>query len=173
MQHIERTYERAQAAGRGGEAGFTLIEILIVMVILGILGATVIPQLISLGADKRARITTTKANLQQLNHVIRQYRIKNGKYPESLQVLLTETFTDMGTQQPYLRAMPQEMVSSEDGSSTAETVDDVTLAKFDASQLPGDGGWVYLKDSAAVVVDVNEPLGSEWGDDAGEKPWTW
>jgi len=169
MQNTHRTH-RGEVRGQGG---FTLIEILIVMVILGILGATVIPQLISLGADRRARITTTKANLQQLNHVIRQYRIKNGKYPESLQVLLTETFSDMGTQQPYLRSMPQEMVSSEDGSSSAETVAGVTLTQFEPSKLPGDGGWVYLKDSAVVVVDVNEALGSEWGDDAGAKPWTW
>ncbi len=154
-------------------AAFTLIEILIVLVILGILAATLVPQLAGLGADKSARITATRTNLQTLNHAVKQYRIKNGRYPERLETLLTETYRDAGTVQAYLKTIPPELVSSGEGGNGVDNVEGMIHLELDPARLPGDGGWVYLVDSATVLVDVNQPLGSDWGDHEGEQPWTW
>lgn len=62
--------------------GFTLIEMLIVMVILGLLASLVGPKLFS-KVDK-ARIKTAKAQIELLSAAIDTYRLDMGKYPKSL-----------------------------------------------------------------------------------------
>ena len=63
--------------------GFTLVEILIVVVILGILAAIVIPQFTN--ASEEARQNNLKANLQTLRSQIELYKIDNfGTAPDPL-----------------------------------------------------------------------------------------
>ena len=56
--------------------GFTLIEILIVVVILGILAAIVIPQFTNASQD--AQVSAVKSQLQTIRSQVELYRIKNG-----------------------------------------------------------------------------------------------
>ena len=66
--------------------GFTLVEILIVVVILGILAAIVVPQFTS--ATEDAQISNTQAQLQTIRNQIELYRIRNnGTYPDFLGAL--------------------------------------------------------------------------------------
>jgi general secretion pathway protein G len=58
------------------QRGFTLIEILIVVVILGILAAIVIPQFTNASQD--AQVSAVKSQLQTIRSQIELYRIKNG-----------------------------------------------------------------------------------------------
>lgn len=62
--------------------GFTLIEMLIVIIILGLLASLVGPKLFT-KVDK-ARIQTTKAQIELLSAAIDTYRLDMGKFPKSL-----------------------------------------------------------------------------------------
>ena len=146
------------------QSAFTLLEILIVITIIAILAVTIIPNFI--GFDAEARISATKTNLNTLRTRIALYRAKEGEYPESLNDLLTKTYNDMGVEQPYLEKMPPEMISSKSGNNS---FDDLPVA----DDLPGEGGWVYYKEKAKVVVDVSEPLDSKWGKAKDEVPSEW
>ena len=59
--------------------GFTLIEILIVVVILGILAAVVIPQFTNAADD--ASVSSARTQLQTMRSQIELYRAQNGAYP--------------------------------------------------------------------------------------------
>jgi general secretion pathway protein G len=58
---------------------FTLVEMLIVIVIIGILAAALIPRFSQ--ARERANDTARKANLQQVAAVLVAYQIDRGSYP--------------------------------------------------------------------------------------------
>ena len=65
--------------------GFTLIEILVVVVIIGILGAVIVPNL--LGRPDQARITAAKSDLRNLSNALDIYRMDNFVYPSTEQGL--------------------------------------------------------------------------------------
>jgi general secretion pathway protein G len=72
--------KKAQAMTRRNRRGFTLVEILIVVIILGILAAIVIPQFTSASTDARKSNLTTQ--LQSLQEQIAYYKLQhNNAYP--------------------------------------------------------------------------------------------
>lgn len=144
--------------------GFTLLELLIVISIIAILAVTIIPNFI--GFDAEAKLSASITNLNTLRTRISLYRAKEGEYPESLNDLLTRTYEDVGVQQSYLEKLPLELISTKSGNNS---FDDLTSDQ----ELPGDGGWVYFKDKAKVVMDITEPLDQKWGKRAGEIPSEW
>lgn len=70
---------------RPAEAGFTLVEIMVVIVILGLL-ATLVVQNVA-GASDEARQTKAQTDVKVIAGAVRQYYAKHGKLPESLAVL--------------------------------------------------------------------------------------
>ena len=80
---------------RRGSRGFTLIEMLIVIVVIAILALIVIPRL--LGAGRKAKEASLKGNLHELRNVIQQFEADLGDYPASLaQVVATTAPTGNG-----------------------------------------------------------------------------
>jgi general secretion pathway protein G len=80
--------------------GFTLVEIMAVIIIIGLLAA--IGAVNFLGQTDKARVTTTKANLKMLHHAVAQFKMDTGRYPteeEGLTVLI-EAPTDVTGYQP-------------------------------------------------------------------------
>ena len=69
--------------------GFTLIEILIVVIIIGLLASLVAPKLFT-KVDK-ARVNTAKAQIELLCSAIDTYRLDLGKFPASLTELRVST----------------------------------------------------------------------------------
>jgi len=69
----------------GREAGFTLIEIMVVVVILGILAALVAPNVISRIDD--AQINRAKQDVRAVESALHLYRLDNFKYPTTDQGL--------------------------------------------------------------------------------------
>lgn len=67
------------------EKGFTLVEIMVVVVILGVLAGLVMPKLLS--RPDEARITKTKMQIQGLTEALSLYKIDNGLYPSTEQGL--------------------------------------------------------------------------------------
>ncbi len=70
-------------------SGFTLIEIILVVVIIGILAGIGIPRLG--GQSDKAKIGQAQGNISSLGMAIREYEIINGDYPSSLDGLLDES----------------------------------------------------------------------------------
>ena len=69
--------------------GFTLIEIMVVVVIMGILAALVIPKL--MGRTDDARVTAAKQDIATLIQALKLYKLDNQRYPtpeQGLQVLV-------------------------------------------------------------------------------------
>ena len=60
-------------------SGFTLIEVMVVVVILGILAALIVPNV--MGRSEKAKVDTTAITLNSVASAIDQYKLDNGKYP--------------------------------------------------------------------------------------------
>lgn len=67
-------------------SGFTLIEILVVITILGILGALVIPKIMDRPND--ARVAATKQQIEDTVQALNLYKLDSGSYPSSNQGLV-------------------------------------------------------------------------------------
>ena len=80
-----RLTARQRGSVRPRVAGFTLIEILVVVVIIGILGAVIVPNLLS--RPDQARITAAQTDLRQLANALDIYRLDNFHYPSTEQGL--------------------------------------------------------------------------------------
>jgi general secretion pathway protein G len=66
--------------------GFTLIELILVVVIIGILAGAVMP--VFSGRSQQARISRAHSDIAQYLNFISAYEIDNGKYPEKLDDLV-------------------------------------------------------------------------------------
>lgn len=92
------------------QGGFTLIEVMVVVAILGILATIVMTNVI--GKDDQARVTTTKASLSAVAKALDMYKLDNHKYPttdEGLGALVekpasAKTWPDGG----YLSRLPED-----------------------------------------------------------------
>ncbi len=71
----------------GRQAGFTLIEVLLVVVIIGILVGVAIPRLG--GRVRQAEISRAQADIQSIGLALRMYELDNGEYPSSLDALVS------------------------------------------------------------------------------------
>lgn len=80
--------------------GFTLIELLIVMAIIAMLGALVGPRIFT-GFEK-AKCDAAFSQVSTLGAALDQYRLDVGKYPNSLEGLLTNESNNTRWNGPYL-----------------------------------------------------------------------
>ena len=134
--------------------GFTLVEILIVVVILGILAAIVIPQFTD--ASTEAKEANLKSTLQTVRGQVEFYKIQhNDSFPDANTLAsftacltgytdqdgTTVAFDALGALGPYLQSMPKNPWIT---GATADDVDFVT-----ANPAAGDDttGWYFNTDT--------------------------
>lgn len=91
-------------------AGFTLLELLVVMVIVGLLAGYVAPRYF--GQIGKSEIKAARAQIDALEKALDQFRIDAGRYPtteEGLAALVTRPGNDARWAGPYLRkGVPQD-----------------------------------------------------------------
>ena len=66
-------------------AGFTLIELMVVVVIIGVLAALIVPNVLERAED--ARITAAKTDVNNLMQALKIYKLDNQRYPSAAQGL--------------------------------------------------------------------------------------
>ncbi|MGJ7610281.1 MULTISPECIES: type II secretion system major pseudopilin GspG [unclassified Variovorax] len=67
------------------QQGFTLIEIMVVLVIMGVLAALIVPNL--MGRPDQARATAARQDVGAVMQALKLYRLDNGEYPSASQGL--------------------------------------------------------------------------------------
>ncbi|MDR0994306.1 MAG: type II secretion system major pseudopilin GspG [Verrucomicrobiota bacterium] len=82
------------------DAGFTLVEILLVVVIIGILASVAVPRLT--GAADKARNTAAKQAISNIESAIDRYEMDCARLPDSLQNLITQS-NEKNWDGPYIR----------------------------------------------------------------------
>lgn len=91
---------------RRKKAGFTLIEVLMVVVILGILAAVVVPNIA--GSGDKARVSATRTSIKAVALGVNMYRMEVGRLPQSLKALIDDD-SSSGWDGPYLEGgLPQD-----------------------------------------------------------------
>ena len=95
------------------QQGFTLIEIMVVMVILGLLVAVVAPNI--MGRSDQAKVTVAKTQLSNIGNALDLYRLDNSRYPSTQQGLDALVRRPNGSPAPrnwnpdgYLKSVPED-----------------------------------------------------------------
>jgi len=108
---LGRTSKRRAVAQ--GEAGLTLVEMIVVLAIIALVAALIVPNVI--GRPDQARVTTANTDIATIASQLTTYRLDNGAYPTTEQGLralverttvppLPSSFPDGG----YISTMPQD-----------------------------------------------------------------
>lgn len=118
---------------RTGNGGFTLIELMIVISIIGILAGIAVPMYQR--SVVRAREAVLKEDLYQMRDAIDKHFADHGRYPENLQELV---------EKKYLRALPVDPLTADDNWVEVPAEDEPGV--FDvksASTATGNNGIAY------------------------------
>ncbi len=148
------------------DTGFTLVELLIVVVILAILAAVVIPQIN--GASAEAKESALRGSLATVRQAISLYRVQHdetypgqGGWAEFVAQLTSGTDASgaSGTKYgPYLRTgFPQNPVTSTSDGKTAVTM---------PATPSGSEAWIYATGNGELRANVagNAPSGTPYFD---------
>jgi general secretion pathway protein G len=129
---------------RSGSKGFTLVEILIVMSIIGILVSVAIP--IYTRSITRTKESVLKSNLFTLRTVIDEYTYDKQKAPQSLEDLVSEG---------YLREVPYDPIT---GSNTSWRIEMEEAGQSVDQNQPG----IYDVRSGSEQTSLEGTPYSEW-----------
>ena len=96
---------------RRRQSGFTLIELMVVLAIIGVLAALIVPNV--LGRADDARITAARTDVGNLMQALKLYRLDNQRFPtgeQGLNALILKPTTEPvpGNWKPYLDKLPND-----------------------------------------------------------------
>ena len=127
---------------RRTQGGFTLIEIMVVVVILGILAALVVPQVMS--RPDQAKVTVAKGDIKAIAAALDMYKLDNFAYPSTQQGLDALVKKPSGNPQPknwnrdgYLKRLPKDPWGNDYQYLSPGTQGQFDLYSFGADGKPG------------------------------------
>jgi general secretion pathway protein G len=106
MRRESRLFTRRQLL-LGGSSGFTLIEMLVVLVIIGLIMGLVGPRVLKYLSD--ARVNATRLQIEALGNSLDLYYLDNGRYPstsEGLDALVRKPSNAESWNGPYVKNVP-------------------------------------------------------------------
>jgi general secretion pathway protein G len=123
--------------------GFTLLELMVVIVIIGVLAALIAPKVLE-NVDK-AKITAAQSNINDLMNALKMYKLDNGRYPTSdqgLQALVAKptTGTMPGNWRSYLDKLPNDPWQNPYQYANPGVHGDIDVFSFGADGKPGGEG---------------------------------
>jgi general secretion pathway protein G len=132
---------RGIGAYLGNKGGFTLVELIVVMVILGMLAALVFPKLLpKVGKGKQS---AAKTQIELLGQALDQFRLDTGRYPttsEGLNALITDPGVQ-GWDGSYLKkGLPNDPWGKQYHYESPGTHGDYDLISYGADGNPGGEG---------------------------------
>lgn len=125
------------------QAGFSLIEIMVVVVILGILAALVVPKIVERPDD--ARIIKAKQDVLAIQNAMELYKLDNGYYPttdQSIMALVEKPTTSPipNNWKKYLKSLPKDPWGREYLYLNPGQHDDIDIFTYGPSGQPGGEG---------------------------------
>jgi general secretion pathway protein G len=125
--------------------GFTLIEIMVVVVIMGVLAALVVPKL--LGRAAESKVAAAKIDIATIMQSLKLYKLDNQRYPtteQGLQALLTKPTSGPaanGWKAPgYLEKMPKDPWGNSYQYLSPGVKGEVDVFSYGADGQPGGTG---------------------------------
>ena len=128
---------------RRPETGFTLIEVMVVIVILGVLAALIVPRV--LGRPDEARIVAAKQDIASIMQALKLYKLDNRRYPSTEQGLTALVERPSIAPQPenwksYLEKLPNDPWGSPYQFLSPGLKGDVDVLSFGADGRAGGEG---------------------------------
>jgi general secretion pathway protein G len=123
------------------EAGFTLMELMIVMMIIGVLTTLAIPSFVS--AVRAAREAVLKEDLRVMRSAIDSYTMDKQKAPQSLDDLVQEGYLKVIPEDPMTHARDTWVTDVSDSLRTVDQTDPGIDDVHSGSQDTGSDGQPY------------------------------
>jgi general secretion pathway protein G len=123
--------------------GFTLLELMVVIVIIGVLAALIAPNVLSRVAQ--AKITAAHSDINSLMNALKIYKLDNGRYPstdQGLQALVSKPTTGSipGNWKSYLDKLPEDPWHHPYQYANPGTHGEIDVFSFGADGQPGGEG---------------------------------
>ncbi len=123
--------------------GFTLIEMMVVMLIIGIMAAMVVPSLLSKGDE--AKVTAAKADISTIMQALKMYRLDNSRYPttdQGLQALVAKPSVGptANSWKGYLDKLPKDPWGNQYQYLSPGVHGEVDVFSYGADGQPGGTG---------------------------------
>jgi general secretion pathway protein G len=131
------------AVRRTADAGFTLIELMVVLVIIGVLAALIVPNVLDRADDARA--TAARTDVNNLMQALKLYRLDNQRYPtaeQGLQALVTRPTAPPvpPNWKPYLDKLPSDPWGRPYQYLNPGVKGEIDVMSFGADGQPGGEG---------------------------------